>query len=121
MPPSTASLSERVQPLFGPRDRTWINCAHQGPLPLAAVAAIERATALKTSPSALLDPAWFGAGAVHEIVAWLHAEGPNPFSCAAMGEFVGITTTVVVSKLTRSLPAAHIDTLFQSPQPSASD
>ncbi len=59
MRPSTVSLSERVRPLFGPRDRTWINSAHQGPLPLAAVAAIERATALKTSPSALLDPAWF--------------------------------------------------------------
>ena len=60
----------------------------------------------------LLDPAWFGSGRVHDVVAWLHAEGPNPFSCAAMGEFVSITATFVVSKLTRPLPETHVNELF---------
>ena len=60
----------------------------------------------------LLDPAWFGTGVLHDLVAWLHAEGPNPFSCAAMGEAVSIVTTFVVSKLTKPLPKEHIDQMF---------
>ncbi len=61
----------------------------------------------------LLDPAWFGPGLFHDVVGWLHAEGPNPFSCAAMGEFVGIAATVVVSKLTQPLPETHINEMFE--------
>lgn len=61
-----------------------------------------------------LDPAWFGSGTLHNIVAWLDAEAPNPFSCAAMGEAVSITLTFVVSKLTQPLPKDHVDTLFGS-------
>jgi SSS family transporter len=60
----------------------------------------------------MLDPAWVEAGVLHDVLAWLHAEGPNPFSCAAMGEFVGIVCTVVVSKLTQPLPDAHLRDLF---------
>ena len=61
-----------------------------------------------------LDPAWFGTGVVHEVVAWLHAEGPNPFSCAAIGEAVSVAFTYGVSKATQPLPAAHIEEIFDS-------
>jgi selenocysteine lyase/cysteine desulfurase len=41
---------------FGPFDgRTWLNCAHQGPLPRVAVEAAERALALKVAPSRLSE------------------------------------------------------------------
>ena len=62
----------------------------------------------------LLNPDWFTAGAVHAAVAWLHAEGPNPFSCAVMGEIVSVSLTVVVSKLTQPLPDSHLDVIFDS-------
>jgi|TARA_Y100000310_G_scaffold202533_3_gene202747 SSS family transporter len=61
----------------------------------------------------VLDPSWFGPGVIQDAVAWLHGEGPNPFSCAAMGEFVSISTTVIVSKLTQRLPESHIQEMFQ--------
>jgi cysteine desulfurase / selenocysteine lyase len=38
--------------------RAWLNCAHQGPLPLVAVAAAERALADKTAPHRLRDEAF---------------------------------------------------------------
>jgi len=61
----------------------------------------------------LLEAHWFGSsGTLHNIVAWLEREGPNPYSCAAMGEFVSIAVTVVVSKLTQTLPDEHLDALF---------
>ncbi len=60
-----------------------------------------------------LDAHWFGdSGLLHTAVAWLEKEGPNPYSCAAMGEFVSIAATVVVSKLTQTLPQEHLDALF---------
>jgi len=68
--------------------------------------------------SQALDPAWFGTGFLHGLVAWLHGEGPNPYSCAALGEGVSILTTVIVSKLTKPLPKEHIDDLFGTGQPS---
>jgi len=64
-----------------------------------------------------LDPAWFGSGALHGLVAWLHGEGPNPTSCAAMGEGVSIVTTFVVSKLTQPLPKYHVDRMFGASSP----
>ena len=60
----------------------------------------------------MLDPGWFDPGLLHTLVSWLHAEGPNPYSCAAMGELVSILVTFSVSKLTRPLPAAHLARLF---------
>lgn len=61
----------------------------------------------------LLEAHWFGSsGTLHSAVAWLEREGPNPYSCAAMGEFVSIAVTVVVSKLTQALPDEHLDALF---------
>ena len=60
----------------------------------------------------LIDPAWFQPGVLHDVASWLHGEGPNPYSCAAMGEFVSVAATVLVSRLTRPLPAEHVDALF---------
>jgi len=60
----------------------------------------------------LLDPGWFGSGWAHDVVRWLHSEGPNPFSCAAMGEFVSVAVTLVVSRLTQPLPGSHITEMF---------
>ena len=59
-----------------------------------------------------LDPAWFGPGVIQDVVSWLHGEGPNPFSCAAMGEFVSVFTTVTVSKVTQSLPESYVQEMF---------
>jgi len=60
------------------------------------------------------DPAWFAPGVLHDAIAWLYNEGPNPYSCAAMGEFVSVAATFVVSKLTQPLPVDHIEGLFGS-------
>ena len=64
-----------------------------------------------------IDPDWFGVigqpeGLLQTIVHFLHGEGPNPFSCAAMGEFVSVTATIIVSKLTRKLPDEHVFAMF---------
>ena len=60
-----------------------------------------------------LDPAWFSEGGLlHTVVAWLHAEGPNPYSCAAMGEAVSVIATWAVSKATQPLPSAHLRQMF---------
>ena len=62
----------------------------------------------------LLDPAWFSSGAMQDAVTWLVREGPNPYSCAVMGEIVSIFLTVVVSKLTQPLPEEHLQQMFAS-------
>lgn len=60
-----------------------------------------------------LDAHWFGdSGVLYTVVAWLEREGPNPYSCAALGEFVSIAVTWSVSKLTQQLPDEHLDDLF---------
>ncbi len=59
----------------------------------------------------LLDPGMFPAR-FEGLFAWLAREGPNPYSCAAMGELVSVATTVGVSLLTRPLPAPHLDAMF---------
>lgn len=46
---------------FGPfEDRTWLNCAHQGPLPRVAVEAAEEALRWKVSPHHLDEDAFYG-------------------------------------------------------------
>lgn len=62
----------------------------------------------------LLNPAWFSEGTLHTIVNWLYHEGPNPYSCAVMGEIISITCTVVVSKLTQPLPESHLEEMFNA-------
>ena len=60
----------------------------------------------------LLDPAWFGPGVLHDIVAWLYVEGVNPFSCASIAGLVSVACTILGSKLTRPLPEQHVRELF---------
>ena len=57
---------------------------------------------------------WVAPGALRDVLTWLYNEGPNPYSCAAMGEFVSVAATVVVSKLTRPLPRQHVEGMFGS-------
>ncbi len=59
-----------------------------------------------------IQPEWFAGWPLHGVVTWLHGEGPNPTSCAAIGEGVGILFTVVVSKVTAPLPKAHLAAMF---------
>ena len=59
-----------------------------------------------------LAPEWFAATPLHGVVLWLHGEGPNPTSCAAIGEGVGVLFTVLVSKFTAPLPRSHIHAMF---------
>lgn len=65
-----------------------------------------------------IDPDWFApdllGGSLHAAATWLYGEGPNPYSCAVLGEIVSVTATVVTSKLTRPLPDAHLQDLFGS-------
>ena len=66
-----------------------------------------------------LNPEWFvNMGFLHSVIAWLHYEGFNPFSCGAMGEGVSVAATIVVSKLTRPLPESHVNQMF-NPETSA--
>ena len=65
----------------------------------------------------LIDPAWFGQGFLHDAATWLYKEGPNPYSCAVMGEIISVSLTLVVSKFTQPLPEAHLTALFSNDQP----
>lgn len=62
----------------------------------------------------VLNPVWFPDGILRGAADWLYGEGPNPFSCTAIGEFASIIVTVAVSRLTRPLPAEHVDSLFDA-------
>jgi len=66
-----------------------------------------------------LSPDWFDGGVLDTVVTWLHGEAPNPFSCAAIGEGVGVVLTFVVSKLTAPLPAEHLEEMFHADEPPA--
>lgn len=63
----------------------------------------------------VIDPQWFGPGTMRDVAAWLYREAPNPWSCAAMGEFVSVGLTWAVSKLTQPLPEEHLRRLFDAP------
>jgi sodium/proline symporter len=58
----------------------------------------------------LLEPSWFGL--LSNVVDWLRAEGPNPYSCAAIGELVSVAVTWAVSLATQPLAREHLDRLF---------
>jgi cysteine desulfurase / selenocysteine lyase len=67
---------------FGGFDgRAWLNCAHQGPLPLVAVAAAERALADKAAPHRMGDEAF--------------AEVPRRLK-AVLGRLVGVPAEEVI-------------------------
>lgn len=60
----------------------------------------------------LIDPSWFTGSALETSALWLYGEGPNPYSCAVMGEIASVATTFIVSKLTRPLPEQHLNEMF---------
>lgn len=61
----------------------------------------------------LINPEWFGtSGLLHTVATWLYNEGPNPFSCAAIGEGVSVTLTYAVSKFSKPLPQEFLDEMF---------
>ena len=60
----------------------------------------------------LLNPGWFSDGALKDAITWLFNEGPNPYSCAVMGEIISIALTVLESKLTQPLPEDHLNHMF---------
>ena len=62
----------------------------------------------------LIDPTWFSGGTLRDMVDWLYKEGPNPYSCAVMGEIASISFTVAVSKLTQPLAQEHLDEMFSA-------
>ena len=62
--------------------------------------------------SQLLEPVWFTDTLLFSAVTWLDGEGPNPYSCAVMGEIVSIALTVIVSKLTKPLPENLLNAMF---------
>ncbi len=69
----------------------------------------------------ILDPSWFGdSGVAFTVVNWLYNEGPNPFSCAAIGELIAVSLTFVVSKLSKPLPQAFVDEIFDDRPTTAS-
>ena len=62
----------------------------------------------------MISPDWFAPGILHNWVTWLHGEGPNPVSCAVMGEIVSIVFTLAVSQVTQPLPQEHLDGMFSA-------
>ncbi|MFT7220047.1 MAG: SSS family transporter [Candidatus Azotimanducaceae bacterium] len=61
----------------------------------------------------MLNPEWLTAGSTgHAALTWLYLEGPNPYSCAVLGEIVSIASVYIVSKLTQPLPQSHLDGMF---------
>ena len=45
-------------------------------------------------------------------LAWLNQQSPNPYSCAALAEFVSVALTIVVSLLTRPPSQRHLSQVF---------
>ena len=66
----------------------------------------------------LLSRDWFDGGVLDTVITWLDGEGPNPFSCAAIGEGPrGPRPPFVVSKLTAPLPSEHLEEMFGAVEP----
>jgi Na+/proline symporter len=63
----------------------------------------------------LIDPQWFAGTFAEASALWFYREGPNPYSCAVMGEIASVLLTVIISKLTTPLPEAHLDLMFNEP------
>tara|TARA_Y100001978_G_scaffold198781_2_gene211808 strand:- start:437 stop:922 length:486 start_codon:yes stop_codon:yes gene_type:complete len=64
-----------------------------------------------------VDTNWFSPGSSAFFIAtWLYNEGPNPYSCAFLGELVSIIATLSVSHFSKKLPETHLRGLFPSKQ-----
>lgn len=64
--------------------------------------------------SEIIDGAWFGDGPMGSTLAWLAAQGVNPFACATLGGFVSIAVIYVVSLFTEPLDADHLAKVFDA-------
>ena len=63
--------------------------------------------------SQAIDPDWFSReSSAFNMARWLYNEGPNPYSCAFIGELVSIFATLLVSYVSKKLPEAHVRVLF---------
>lgn len=63
--------------------------------------------------SGVIDPGWLGqTGALRYAADWLAYQAPNPYSCATLGEIVGVAVTVAASLCTRKLPREHVESVF---------
>lgn len=62
--------------------------------------------------TALIDPQWFGPGALRDAAHWLVREAGNPWSCASIGVIISVAVTWAVSKRTQPLPSDHLQRLF---------
>ncbi len=60
----------------------------------------------------LVNPEWFSNQWLLTAAEWLYREGPNPYSCAVIGEIASVIATVFVSKFTQPLPQTHLDEMF---------
>ena len=60
----------------------------------------------------LIDPSLFSNPILRSAAEGLYREGPNPYSCAVIGEIASVIATVIVSKCTQPLPEAHLDEMF---------
>ncbi len=58
----------------------------------------------------LIDPR--SLGPFSAVAQWLAGETTNPYSCAALGEFVSVGATWAVSRLTQPLSQEHLDAVF---------
>ncbi len=59
----------------------------------------------------LLSPVLDNLG-IQSIAAWLSYQAPNPYACSTLGAISSIALTYTVSRFTKPLPAAHMQTLF---------
>ncbi|MFV8817532.1 sodium:solute symporter family protein [Haliea sp. E17] len=62
--------------------------------------------------SGLIDARWFAPGALQTTAAWLQQQAPNPYTCAVLGEIMGIVLTALVSLVSVKLPTAHLEEVF---------
>jgi Na+/proline symporter len=58
-----------------------------------------------------LQGQWLAGSALERFGAWFDFYATNPYSAATFGAALSVLTTVVVSRFTAPLPAAHIDQL----------
>ena len=60
-----------------------------------------------------VDPNWFSPeSSAFYVARWLYNEGPNPYSCAFMGELISVISTLSVSHFSKKLPESHLRGLF---------
>ena len=62
----------------------------------------------------LIQTAGIAGGPVYAALAWLEAQAPNPFSCAAIAEISSVIITILVSCFSTRLPQDHLARVFEA-------